>query len=206
MFGVDLRQPGDARLARNFGPLVGGPVANVLSRGIQFGTRFGVKEIDSLGSFASQTHKGVVPIGPTWEENTLMIAEAKIRGGSDVNGGLTLIDQVRAAQSSGLPPLAGSGITQDSAAKQLRSERRIALYLRGLAWFDARRWGVTAPIASGGGRLNANVYVPGTVLGASKPNTLLQCTLDYDYVDYWDVPQNELDFNGAASGSSSVKN
>ncbi|HZE84620.1 MAG TPA: RagB/SusD family nutrient uptake outer membrane protein [Puia sp.] len=198
-------QPNDTRKTKNFGPLTGGPIANVLNRGIMFGTRFGVVEIDSGGSFASQTHKGVVPIGPTWEENTLMIAEAKIRSGSDINGGLALIDQVRTSQGAGLPATANTGLTQALAAEQLRSERRIGLYLRGLAWYDARRWGVNAPLSAGGGRTNANVLVPGTVLGGG-PNQLLQCTVEYNFVDYWDVPQNELDFNGPASGSAPIKN
>jgi hypothetical protein len=204
-------QPGDARYTKNFKLIPTGAVVNVLNRGIQFGTRYQAIEIDSGGSFASQTHKGVVPIGPTWEENTLMTAEAKIRGGSDINGGLALIDQVRAAQGSNLAPLAGTGLTQVQAAEQLRSERRIALYLRGLAWFDARRWGVTAPASQGGGRLLANVVVPGNVQVPPgtlnpPPAAVFQCTLAYNFVDYWDVPQNELDFNGAAAGSAVIKN
>jgi starch-binding outer membrane protein, SusD/RagB family len=204
-------QPGDNRYTKNFQLIPTGPIVNVLNRGIQFGTRYQVIEIDSGGLFASSDHKGAVPIGPTWEENVLMTAEAKIRSGSDINGGLALIDQVRAGQGSNLAPLAGSGLTQPLAAEQLRSERRIALYLRGLAWFDARRWGVTAPAALGGGRTNANVVIPGSLQVAPgttviPPAKVFQCTLAYNFVDYWDVPQNELDFNGAAAGSAVIKN
>jgi hypothetical protein len=202
-------QPGDARFTKNF-YVMPAPAVNVLNRGIMFGTRYGAKEVDSGGNFGSSDHKGAVPIGPTWEENTLMIAEAKIRGGTDIDGGLALIDQVRAAQGATLPPTSGTGLTQAQAIEQLRSERRIALYLRGLAWFDARRWGINAPISAGGGRAKANVLVPG---GAYAPTTtptpptlLLQCNISYNFVDYWDVPQNELDFNAAATGSSAVKN
>jgi hypothetical protein len=202
-------QPGDARFTKNF-YLLPAPAVNVLNRGIMFGTRYGAREIDSGGNFASSDHKGVVPIGPTWEENTLMIAEAKIRSGSDIDGGLALIDQVRAAQGAALPPTTGTGLTQAQAITQLRSERRIALYLRGLAWFDARRWGVNASIAAGGGRTNANVLVPGGVYAPtanpSPPALLLPCNVSYNFVDYWDVPQNELDFNPAAAGSSMIKN
>ncbi|MDP4218793.1 MAG: RagB/SusD family nutrient uptake outer membrane protein [Bacteroidota bacterium] len=201
-------QPGDTRYTKNFRPIPTGAIVNVLNRGIQFGTRYQAIEIDSGGLFASQTHKGAVPIGPTWEENTLMIAEAKIRGGTDIDGGLALIDQVRAAQGAGLPATSGTGLTQAQAIDQLRSERRIALYLRGLAWFDARRWGITAPTSQGGGRNNANVVVPGNLLGSNPtpPAQVLPCRIVYNFVDYWDVPQNELDFNGAAAGSAVIKN
>jgi hypothetical protein len=196
-------QPNDARFTKNF-YLLPAAAVNVLNRGIMFGTRYGAKEIDSAGSFASSDHKGVVPISPTWEENTLMIAESKIRSGADIDGGLTLVDQVRAAQGAALPPTTGTGLTQAQAIDQLRSERRIALYLRGLAWFDARRWGLNAALAAGGGRINANVLVPGNVIGAATQ--ILPCKVSYNFVDYWDVPQNELDFNPAASGSSQIKN
>jgi starch-binding outer membrane protein, SusD/RagB family len=196
-------QPGDARFTKNFDTLAT-PVVNVLSRGLMFGTRFGVKEIDSGGNFGSSNHKGAVPIGPTWEENTLMIAESKIRSGTDIDGGLALIDQVRTAQGSGLPPTSGTGLTQIQAIEQLRSERRIALYLRGLAWFDARRWGVNAPVSAGGGRTNANVVIPASLAGGTVKT--LPCTVSYNFVDYWDVPQNELDFNPAATGSTPVMN
>lgn len=202
-------QPGDARFTKNFYTLPA-PAVNVLNRGIMFGTRYGAKEIDSAGSFASSDHKGAVPISPTWEENTLMIAEAKIRSGSDINGGLALVDQVRTAQGAGLAPTATAGLTQVQAIEQLRSERRIALYLRGLAWFDARRWGINAPMSAGGGRAKANVLVPGGAYAPgvtpTPPTLLLQCNISYNFVDYWDVPQNELDFNAAASGSAPIKN
>jgi len=204
-------QPGDNRFTKNFGLYPGGPTVNVRSRGIQFGTRYAPINIEDGGSYASDAHLGAISIGATWEENNLMIAEAKIRSGSDIDGGLALIDQVRTAQSAGLAPIAGTGLTQDQAIEQLRSERRVGLYLRGLAFYDARRWGVTAPAANGGGRANANILVPGNLLvppGSTTvpPATILPCFIDYDFVDYWDVPQNELDFNAAASGSAPVKN
>ena len=101
-------------------------------------------------------------------------------------------------------------MTQPLAIEQLRSERRVGLYMRGVAWYDARRWGVTAPKSAGGGRANANVLVPGTLLvppgTPPPPATILPCFIDYSFVDYWDVPQNELDFNPAASGSAPIKN
>jgi hypothetical protein len=198
-------QPGDIRFSKNFGPEPGGPVVNLRNRGIQFGTRWNVIDIENGGTYASDQDLGTVSIGATWEENALMIAEAKIRTGSDIDGGLALVDQVRDEQGSGLAHVSGTGLTQAQAAEQLRSERRIALYMRGLAFYDARRWGVTAPAASGGGRANANVLVPGSVIDSSSA-VLLPCFIDYDYLDYWDVPQNELDFNNASTTSAPVKN
>ena len=198
-------QTGDHRYTKNFGPYPGGDVVNVRTRGIQFGTRFGVIDIEKGGTYASETRLGTVPIAPTWEENNLMIAEAKIRSGSDINGGLTLIDQVRDADSAYLPHLAGSGISQDSAISQLRSERRVGLFMRGVSWYDARRWGVSTAAAQGGGRANAMVVVPGNYIGGTADKAL-PCFIDYDYADYWDVPQNELDFNPAGAGSAPIHN
>jgi hypothetical protein len=198
-------RPGDKRLTKNFGPYPGGAVVNVRSRGIQFGTRYIPLNVENGATYATQNHQGLVPIAPTWEENALMIAEAKIRSGSDIEGGLQLIDQVRDADSAYLPHIAGTGLSQDSAVAQLRSERRVGLYMRGVAWYDARRWGVTAPKAQGGGRANANVLVPGSLIGGTAA-TILPCFIDYSFVDYWDVPQNELDFNPAGPGSAKLAN
>ena len=119
-------QPGDARFAKNFGPYPGGAIVNLRSRGIQFGTRYIPTYIENGGTFATNAQLGYVPIAPTWEENTLMTAEADIYT-SQISAGLALIDQVRAAQGAGLPPAASHGLTLDSAVAQLHSERRIGL-------------------------------------------------------------------------------
>jgi hypothetical protein len=198
-------QPGDLRFTKNFEPYPGGPVVNVRNRGIQFGTRWNVIDIEDGGAYATDNSIGAISIGGTWEENALMIAEYKIRSGTDINGGLTIVDQIRDAQGSGLAHVSGTGLSQDSAISQFRSERRVSLYLRGLAFYDARRWGVTAPAASGGGRALANVLVPGSLIGSASA-TILPCFIDYDYQDYWDIPQNELDFNAALSGSAPIHN
>jgi hypothetical protein len=204
-------QPGDNRFTKNYYPYPGGPTVNVRSRGIQFGTRYAPVDIENGGTYATDNHLGAISIGATWEENALMIAEAKVRSGSDIDGGLALVDQVRTAQGAALAATSGTGLTQAQAIEQVRSERRVGLYLRGLAWYDARRWGVTTPVAQGGGRINANILVPGTFLvippsTVIPPATLLPCVMDYDFVDYWDVPQNEIDFNAPATGSAPIKN
>ncbi|HEV9038412.1 MAG TPA: RagB/SusD family nutrient uptake outer membrane protein [Puia sp.] len=201
--------PGDQRLSA-FKPYPGGAVVNVLNRGIQFGTRYipiDIEDAGGKGKYATENYSPLaqVPIAPTWEETALMTAEADIHLGS-VDAGLQLIDAVRASQNAGLPKLAGSGISADSALVHLRSERRIGLYLHNVSWYDARRWGINEPVAQGGGRIG-NIVVPGSLIGPSgTPATVLPCQIDYSFSDYWDVPQNELDFNPATTGSAPIKN
>jgi hypothetical protein len=196
-------QPGDNRFTKGFQPYPGGEVVNVRSRGIQFGTRWGAVDIENGGLYATETFQGTVPIAPTWEETALMIAEADIYQGQIANG-CTLIDQVRASQNAGLPACASHGLTQDSALAQLTSERRIGLYHHNVAWYDARRWGITAPASQGGGR-TGNILVPASIIGAPAA-TLLPCLINYSFTDYWDVPANELDFNPANSASAPTNN
>ena len=195
---------GDKRSAAAF-EFLATPVVNIRNRGIQFGSRYNVIDIENGGMFATDNSLGAVSIAGTWEENTLMIAEGKIRTGSDIEGGLALVDAIRSAQGSGLPSVANTGLMQAAAIEEFRRERRVALYLRGVAFYDARRWGVTTAVANGGGRDGANILVPGALTGSSKA-MIVSCLVDYDYVDYWDIPQNELDFNAAAPGSAPIKN
>ncbi|HEY4109353.1 RagB/SusD family nutrient uptake outer membrane protein [Puia sp.] len=200
-------QPGDLRL-KAFKPYPGGAVVNVLNRGIQFGSRYipiDIEDTSGLGRYATEDYdpRATVPIAPTWEETALMVAEADIYSGN-VNAGLILIDQVRASQGAGLAPLAGSGISQATAIAQLHSERRIGLYLHNTSWYDYRRWGITAPASQGGGR-TGNIVVPGTLVGTAGYQ-VLPCFIDYSFSDYWDIPQNELDFNPPSGGSAQIKN
>lgn len=197
---------GDARFTKGFSLL--SPTnwtVNIRSRGIQFGTRWDPNSIENGGLYATNNNAGVSNVACTWDENALMTAEAKIRSGSDIEGGLQLIDAVRDAQNAGLAHVAGTGLKQAQAIEELRLERRIGLFMRGVAFYDARRWGVTEPVSSGGGRDGAIVLVPGKYIGSASPQAL-PCQLDYQYMDYWDVPQNELDFNTPGKGSVPVKN
>lgn len=197
---------GDARMSSGFSLLSSSDWSvNIRSRGIQFGTRWNPNTIESGGLYATNDNSGVISVACTWDENALMTAEAKIRSNSDVEGGLQLIDAVRDAQNSGLAHVAGTGLTQAQAIEELRLERRIGLFLRGLAFYDARRWGITEPVSAGGGRDGAIVLVPGSLLGSSTPQAV-PCQMDYRYMDYLDVPQNELDFNAPSSGSAAVSN
>ena len=133
-----------------------------------------------------------------YEENQLMKAEAMIYTGN-VDGGLALVDLVRTYQGAGLPAVAGTGLTQAQAVKELRSERRVALSFRGLSFYDARRWGVINPIAQGGGRTGTTVLDKN---GAVNTNA----SIEYNFLDYWDVPDTELAYNPPAAGSAPVKN
>src|SRR5206468_9912930 len=105
---------------------------------------------------------------------------------TDIEGGLKLIDAVRTAQGAGLPAVAGMGLTQVQAIEELRRERRIGLFLRGVAFYDARRWGVTDPVSAGGGRNGAIVLVPGSLVGSTAAPAV-PTQMDYQYMDYYDV-------------------
>jgi starch-binding outer membrane protein, SusD/RagB family len=133
-----------------------------------------------------------------YEENTLMLAEAKIYT-NDIEGGLQLIDEVRTYQGAGLAPVAGTGLSLEAAKEELRRERRVTLPFRGLSFYDARRWGVIDDISQGGGRSNAVV-----ISQTGQVNT--NATINYNFLDYWDVPDNELVYNPPQPGSAVTKN
>lgn len=209
---------GDARLARNFyntNTFYGLPAGNyefppnIRSRGRQFGTRWGVKNIEDGGTYATDNlvPQALLPIAGTYEENQLMTAEALIRLGSTVqiNQGLALVDEVRGFQKAGLAAVSGTGLTQAQALEEVRRERRVALFLRGVAFYDARRLGITAPASAGGGRAGAMVFLSKADFGGTVDD-VRPCFMEYNYMDYFDVPQNEIDFNTPASGAAPVKN
>jgi hypothetical protein len=134
----------------------------------------------------------------TYEENELMKAEALINT-SQIDQGLTIIDNIRTSQGAGLAATSGSGLTLAQAREELRRERRIVLAFRGLSFYDARRWGITRSVANGGGRT-------GCVIVQGATNVSVNGTIDYNYLDYWHVPGNELTYNSAAAGSAPVVN
>jgi len=191
-------QPGDQRRDRNVFELAT-PEVNIRGRGIQYGTRWGLTDITQGGDWASTTAGlASLPVAGSWEENQLMLAEALISTG-DVAGGLALVDQVRTAQNAGLDPVSGVITDEDEALLELYSERRIGLFLRGLSFYDARRFGLTedANTSDFGGR-------PEAVVLDENGNVNTDAFINYNYMDYWGVPDNELDFNVPAPGSPSV--
>jgi hypothetical protein len=193
--------PTDARLAANFYLLTSPNIRN--DRGFNFGTRYGAIPVEEGGKFATADNQGFMEVGATYEENQLDIAEANIRTGA-VEAGLVIIDGIRRYQGAGVAAIAGTGLTQAAAITELRKERRIALFQRGTAFYDARRWGVTASAANGGGRANAVVLIQGSTLGTTAAE-VRNCFIDYNFMDYFDVPLNELDFNPPTAGSAGVK-
>jgi starch-binding outer membrane protein, SusD/RagB family len=195
---------GDARLSRNFYLNPSPYPANIRSRGLQFGTRWAVVKVEDGGEFATADNRGLLSVAGTYEENELMKAESLIRSGQ-IEPGLQLIDQVRTFQQSQLAPVAGTNLTLAQALEELRRERRVALFMKGLAFYDARRWGVTAPVAQGGGRSNAVVYLPAALTGGNSSD-VRNCFMEYNYMDYFDVPLTEVDFNAPAPGSAPIKN
>jgi len=186
---------GDKRLTNNFTQLAAPALFNS-DRGNSFNTRWqlvsggkgqaGVVVLSNLTVGAYELY-----LAGTYEENELMKAEAKIYTG-DIAGGLASIDAVRSFQGAGLTPL--SGLALADAKEALRKERRVSLVFRGLSFYDARRWEVITK-----GRTGAVV-----VDKAGKVNT--NATIQYNFLDYWDVPDNELAYNPAAAGSAPIKN
>jgi hypothetical protein len=195
----------DNRLTKGFAQF-SVPKVNERGRGLQFGTRWNPIFIEDGGLYATGDNRGLVPWACSYEENQLMKAEALIRTGN-IEAGLQLVDAVRDFQNSGLAHVAGTGLNATQALEEFRRERRVALFLWGTAFYDARRWGVTKPASQGGGRANAIVIVPGNLLTPPQTGSIpTPCFMEYNYMDYWDVPQNELDFNAAATSSPKLKN
>jgi hypothetical protein len=137
-------------------------------------------------------------IAGSYEENELMKAEALINTGS-IDLGLASVDKVRVYQGAGLASVSGKGLALAAAREELRKERRVALVFRGLAFYDARRWGVIYDINTGGGRT-------GSVVLASTGVLYTNSIINYNFLDYWDVPADESVLNPPAAGSAPVVN
>ena len=77
-------------------------------------------------------------------------------------------------------------------------ERLAALALRGLSFYDLRRWGWTYAISNGGGRYGTTIIYKSTVY--------TNATINYNFMDYWDVPADETSKNPPAAGSAAIVN
>ncbi len=189
---------GDKRKDNNVVALTSVGIFNT-DRGNIFNTRWTLKTGGNsiAGTIVwSNTTAGAneITLAGTYEENELMKAEALIQT-SQVDLGVTSINNVRTYQGAGLAALP-TGLTQAAAYEELRAERRIGLAFKGLSFFDARRWEVIDPTKS---RTGAVVISAAGVVSTNA-------TITYGYLDYWDVPDNELAYNPAAAGSAPVKN
>ena len=186
---------GDQRLANNFKQYPTW-VGNA-DRGNAFNTRWAIvdKGTGKAGVMVYSNRTagaGVLYLAGSYEENELMKAEAKLWTG-DVAGAVASINKVRDYQGAGLNPLASTNTAV--VREELRKERRVALAFRGLAFYDARRWGVLD-----NGRTGA------VVISKDGSSISRNATIKYSYLDYWDVPDNELANNPAGAGSAPTKN
>ena len=172
-------------------------------RGNSFNTRFtlinGGAGLPGVPVYANTTDGAYeLILAGSYEENELMKAEALINTGK-IEEGLGFVDAVRDFQKAQLPAVKGTGLTLAEAREEVRRERRVAFPFVGLSFYDNRRFGIINPLSEGGGRKGAVV-----VSGAGVVST--NATIEYNYLDYWDVPDNELAYNPAASGSAPTKN
>ena len=126
----------------------------------------------------------------------MMQAEANIQLGN-ISTGLGFIDAVRTYQGAGLA--AATATTKTDALTLLTKERRVALAFRGLSFYDARRWGWTYPVANGGGRYGCTVFDVKEVVWTNA-------IMNYNYMDYWDVPGDEFELNAPSAASAPIKN
>lgn len=189
---------GDKRKDNNVRTLPNVGVFNT-DRGNAFNTRYsltnggsGLAGVITYSNTAAGANE--ITLCGTYEENELMKAEALIQTGQ-TDLGVQSIDKVRTYQGAGLAAI-GAGLTQAAAYEELRRERRIALAFKGLSFYDARRWEIIAPDKA---RTGCNHI---SAAGTLSTNA----TIVYGFLDYWDVPDNELAYNPAAAGAAAVVN
>jgi hypothetical protein len=191
---------GDKRLANNFSA-----VTAYLNQkgGFTFSTRYrlldGGNALSGVQIVASRTVGAYeLYLAATYEENELMKAEANIKL-NNIATGLASVDAVRTYQGAALSAVSGVVTDPAQAYEELRRERRTALLFRNVALYDYRRWGYLDDISAGGGRTNAVV-----VSSTGVVNT--KATINYNFMDYWDVPDDELSLNPPVTGSAPVQN
>jgi hypothetical protein len=197
---------GDKRFTNNFKARSAAYIGES-SRGQSFFTRWELVDRGVAASagdatvikFANQTAGGYeLFLASSYEENALMQAEALIYK-SQIDQGLELIDDVRESQGAGLAAVAGTGLSLDDAKEELRRERRIGLLFRAVSFYDARRWGILDPVSAGGGR-------KGAVALNRNGKVYTNVTVNYNFLDYWDVPDNEIVYNAPLPGSAPTTN
>ncbi len=196
-------KPGDLRFAKNFLQVT--PFYNQVG-GFTFSTRWQLLNAqltpvagNNAFQIADKTPGNQeVYMAGSYEENELMKAEALINTGQ-IDQGLASVDAVRVYQGAGLPAVSGKGLTSVQAKEEVRKERRLSLLFRGTAFYDARRLGITYDISKGGGRTGCVVLTSAGVLNTNA-------TINYNFLDYWDVPADEFVLNPPAAGSAPIKN
>jgi len=189
-------KPGDKRFTNNFMkiPTWIGPG----ERGTSFNTRYllvnngkGIPDVVVMAN--RMVGADELYIAGSYEENILMQAEANIYKGN-IDAGLALIDELRMYQGAGLETVSGVGLTLNEAKEELRRERRVGLAFRGFSFYDARRWGVLK-----NGRTGCMVVDFSGVVNTDA-------TIQYGYLDYWDVPIAESFYNPPSPDSAPILN
>lgn len=205
-FGITERfiqeyKTGDKRLENNFS-LRASPVLNQTG-GFTYSTRWllvdggnGLANVNVLSNKIAGSYE--LFIAGSYEENALMQAEALINTGQ-TDQGLALVDAVRTYQGAGIAPVSATGLSLEASKEELRRERRVALVFQGISFYDARRWGVIYDVSKGGGRT-------GAVVINSTGEISTNATINYNFLDYWDVPADEIELNPADASSTAVKN
>jgi hypothetical protein len=187
---------GDKRVANNFDSTKEFFDQNFTTRWSLDNGGNGIAGVAVLGNKTAGAYQ--VYMASSYEETALMLAEANIMLGS-TDAGLTLVDAVRSYQGAGVAPVSGTGLTQAQALTEVTRERRTALVFRGLSWYDVRRWGWSYAISNGGGSYG-NTYI--TQTGTLYHNA----TINYNFLDYWDVPADESVLNPPGAGSAATVN
>ena len=137
-------------------------------------------------------------IAGSYEENALMLAEANIRTGN-IDKGLSYVDAERNYQGAGVAAVSGTGLTLAQAMQELTNESRVALVFRGVSFYNSRRWGWIYDIGNGGGQYAQKIYnADGTWFN--------NVTIDYNFMDYWDIPADETVLNAPGNGSAPILN
>ena len=195
---------GDQRFANNIRSLSPGIGNFNQDRGNSFNTRYTLRKygngIAGVIIYANpDAGANEITLCGTFEENELMKAEATMYVGGfsagNITSAMSMIDNVRNYQGAGLAPTAAADAA--AAKEELRRERRIALAFKGLSFYDARRMDIIDPSKS-----RTGCVVLAGIGGALNTNA----TINYGFLDYWDVPDNEIAYNPAAAGSAPIKN
>jgi hypothetical protein len=157
---------------------------NPRGRGIQYGVTHAWN--DNTAIVSQVPLEVTMYYAGSFEENQLFLAEAKVRI-NQIESGLAHLDMVREFQNSGLSATVGKGFSKDQALEEIRKERRLALILRAVAFYDARRYGIAS-----GSRTGAHVLDENAILNTNA-------TINYGYLEYWPVPAFEADYNPPSS-------
>lgn len=183
--------PGDKRLTNNFN------TNTTYRNNFNYTTRYSITPGGS--GMAGVYMYGTKDVGAyelfiagSYEENQLMLAEANMRLGN-IDAGLAYVDAERTYQGAGVAAVAGTGLNLSGALTQLTRERRVAMFGHGLSYYDSRRWGWIYDITNGGGSYGNTVV---TSDGTVNRNV----TINYNFLDYWDVPADESVLNPSTSG------